>query len=279
MSCQFELTVICDNYAEEGLLSEHGLSFALRADGKNILFDTGNGETLIHNATKLGIDLANITQLVLSHGHYDHTGGIAELLHHNQHCQIIAHPFVLTERYSLHPDKPSRRISMPSKVLSALQQTSASRLQFHVTPFRLSEKIGITGTIPRISEFEDTGGPFFIDKTGQFADSLPDDQAMWVNTSRGLIIVLGCCHSGLANTLHYVCHISGESRVAGIIGGLHLLHASSTRIEQTVSILAQLNPDFIYAGHCTGDDTITTIQNKLPKLKIHQLYAGLHIRL
>ena len=102
---------------------------------------------------------------------------------------------------------------------------------------------------------------------------------MWVNTSRGLIIVLGCCHSGLANTLHYVCHISGESRVAGIIGGLHLLHASSTRIEQTVSILAQLNPDFIYAGHCTGDDTITTIQNKLPKLKIHQLYAGLHIRL
>ena len=145
MSCQFELTVICDNYAEEGLLSEHGLSFALRADGKNILFDTGNGETLIHNATKLGIDLADISHLVLSHGHYDHTGGIGELLHHNQHCQIIAHPFVLTERYSLHPDKPSRRISMPSKVLSALQQTSASRLQFHVTPFRLSEKIGITG--------------------------------------------------------------------------------------------------------------------------------------
>ena len=101
MSCQFELTVICDNYAKEGLLSEHGLSFALRTDGNTILFDTGNGETLIHNATKLGIDLADISHLVLSHGHYDHTGGIGQLLHYNKHCPIIEHPFVLSERYSL----------------------------------------------------------------------------------------------------------------------------------------------------------------------------------
>lgn len=277
MSCQFELTVICDNYAKEGLLSEHGLSFALRTDGNTILFDTGNGETLIHNATKLGIDLADISHLVLSHGHYDHTGGIGQLLHYNKHCPIIAHPFVLSERYSHHPAKPVRRISMPASIQSELQQLIPTQLKLQSVSSMLNRHVGMTGQIPRISEFEDTGGPFYIDKAAQFVDIIPDDQALWVNTSNGLIIILGCCHSGLVNTIEYIRRLTGDIRVSGIIGGFHLLHASAERINQTLFYLNKLKPDFIYAGHCTGDGVIEILRKNLSEGAVHQLYAGMRI--
>ena len=277
MSCLFELTVICDNHAGEGLLSEHGLAFALRADGNHILFDTGSGETLIHNAAKLGIDLAEISHLVLSHGHYDHTGGVVQVLHLNKHCPVIAHPFVLSERYSRHPERPVRRISMPVSVQAALQQLAPAQLHFQSISSMLSRNIGITGKIPRISEFEDTGGPFYIDEAGQFSDLIPDDQALWINTPQGLVIILGCCHAGLVNTVEYIRHLSGESQVAGIIGGLHLLHASPERIEQTLMYLKKLKPHFIYAGHCTGDDVVVTLRENLRDSAVCQLYAGMHI--
>ena len=277
MSCLFELTVICDNHAAEGLLPEHGLAFVLRADENKILFDTGSGETLIHNATKLGIDLADITYLVLSHGHYDHTGGIAQVLHLNEHCPLIAHPFVLSERYSRHPDRPVRRISMPFSVQAALQQLSPIRLRCQSVSSMLSNNVGVTGKIPRTSLFEDTGGPFYIDEAGQFNDAIPDDQALWINTPQGLVIILGCCHAGVVNTLEYIRHLAGESRVAGIIGGLHLLHASPERIEQTLIYLKKLKPDFVYAGHCTGDDVIVTMRENLRDTAVCQLYAGIDI--
>ncbi|ACQ93268.1 beta-lactamase domain protein [Tolumonas auensis DSM 9187] len=277
MSCLFELTVICDNHAAEGLLPEHGLAFVLRADKNNILFDTGSGETLIHNATRLGIDLADITYLVLSHGHFDHTGGIAQVLHLNEHCPLIAHPFVLSERYSRHPDLPVRRISMPFSVQAALQQLSPIRLRCQSVSSMLSNNVGVTGKIPRTSLFEDTGGPFYIDEAGQFNDAIPDDQALWINTPQGLVIILGCCHAGVVNTIEYIRHLAGESRVAGIIGGLHLLHVSPERIEQTLIYLKKLKPDFIYAGHCTGDDVIVTMHENLRDSAVSQLYAGMHI--
>lgn len=277
MSCLFELTVICDNHATDGLLPEHGLAFALRADGNNILFDTGSGETLIHNATKLGIDLASITHLVLSHGHYDHTGGIVQLLHLNEHCPVISHPFVMSERYSRHPDRPVRRISMPFSVQATLQQLAPTRLCCQSVSSMLSSNVGVTGKIPRVCVFEDTGGPFYIDEAGQFTDVIPDDQALWVNTPQGLIIILGCCHAGVVNSIEYIRHLARESRVAGIIGGFHLLNASPERIEQTLIYLKKIKPNFIFAGHCTGDNVIVKMRENLRDSAVSQLYAGMHI--
>lgn len=194
MSCRFELTVICDNHAKKELLSEHGLSFYILADGLTILFDTGSGETLLPNAMKLGIDLAKCSHLVLSHGHYDHTGG-----------------------------------------------------------------------------------PFYLDETGQFADLIPDDQALWINTPQGLVVILGCCHSGVSNTVEYIRQLNDGVSVAGIIGGLHLLHASAERLEQTIIYLKKLKPQFIYAGHCTGDDVIVMLREHLRDTAVGQFHAGMHI--
>jgi len=277
VSCRFELTVICDNHAKNELLSEHGLSFYILADGLTILFDTGGGETLLPNAMKLGIDLAKCSHLVLSHGHYDHTGGIAQMLAKNTYCSVIAHPFILSDRYSRHADRPVKRIGMPVNERAVLQQLDPVRLHCSPVASCISDYIGITGFIPRTHVFEDTGGPFYLDETGQFADLIPDDQALWINTPQGLVIILGCCHSGVSNTVEYIRQLNDGASVAGIIGGLHLLHASAERLEQTIIYLKKLKPQFIYAGYCTGDDVIVKLRQNLRDTAVGQFFAGMQI--
>ncbi len=277
MSCRFELTVICDNHAKNELLSEHGLSFYILADGLTILFDTGSGETLLPNAMKLGIDLAKCSHLVLSHGHYDHSGGVAQVLAKNTYCSVIAHPFILSDRYSRHADRPVKRIGMPVNERAVLQQLDPVRLHCSPVASCISDYIGITGFIPRTHVFEDTGGPFYLDETGQFADLIPDDQALWINTPQGLVIILGCCHSGMSNTVDYIRHLNDGASVAGIIGGLHLLHASAERLEQTIIYLKKLKPQFIYAGYCTGDDVIVKLRQNLRDTAVGQFFAGMQI--
>ena len=277
MSCRFELTVICDNHAKNELLSEHGLSFYILADGLTILFDTGSGETLLPNAMKLGIDLAKCSHLVLSHGHYDHSGGVAQVLAKNTYCSVIAHPFILSDRYSRHADRPVKRIGMPVNERAVLQQLDPVRLHCSPVASCISDYIGITGFIPRTHVFEDTGGPFYLDETGQFADLIPDDQALWINTPQGLVIILGCCHSGVSNTVEYIRQLNDGASVAGIIGGLHLLHASAERLEQTIIYLKKLKPQFIYAGHCTGDDVIVKLRENLRDTAVGQFFAGMQI--
>ncbi|WP_024873331.1 MBL fold metallo-hydrolase [Tolumonas lignilytica] len=277
MSCRFELTVICDNQAEDDLLSEHGLSFRIRADGHLILFDTGSGETLLPNAAKLKVDLTELSHLILSHGHYDHTGGVAQILAANKHCSVIAHPCVLSERYSRHAERPVKRIGMPVAAQAALQQLDSVQLHCSAAVSFISDNIGITGFVPRTHTFEDTGGPFYLDEAGLYADLIPDDQALWINTPQGIVIILGCCHSGLLNTVEYIRQLNEGARIAGIIGGLHLLHASSERLEQSVTYLKKLRPQFIYAGHCTGDDVIVMLRENLRETAVGQFRAGMRI--
>mgnify|MGYP000010468821 FL=1 len=277
MSCPFELTVICDNHAGEGLLPEHGLSLHIRADGLKILFDTGSGETLPHNAAALDVDFSQISHLILSHGHYDHTGGVEQVLAANTLCQLITHPFAFSERYSRHADRPIKRIGMPDNIRATLQLLNPDRLHCFSGVLLLSENIGITGSVPRTYLFEDTGGPFYLDEAGQLVDLLPDDQALWINTPQGLVIVLGCCHSGVVNTVEYIRQLNDGAGIAGIIGGLHLLHPSAERLKQTIAYLKKLKPQFIYAGHCTGDDVIVMLRENLRDTAVGQFHAGMHI--
>ena len=277
MSCPFELTVICDNHAGEGLLPEHGLSLHIRADGLKILFDTGSGETLPHNAAALDVDFSQISHLSEVEGENPEYNGVEQVLAANTFCQLIAHPFVVSERYSRHADRPIKRIGMPDNIRATLQLLNPDRLHCFSGVLLLSENIGITGSVPRTYLFEDTGGPFYLDEAGQLVDLLPDDQALWINTPQGLVIVLGCCHSGVVNTVEYIRQLNDGAGIAGIIGGLHLLHASAERLKQTIAYLKKLKPQFIYAGHCTGDDVIVMLRENLRDTAVGQFHAGMHI--
>ena len=250
---------MADNLSDSGLSTEHGLALLIQANGHAIVFDTGQGTALFANADAMNVDLKRPEMLVLSHGHYDHTGGIPELLRINPGIRIFNHPEAMVKRYSRHPDKPVKDISMPGAVVAAFDNHPRNLLRHITSPLEILTGVWLTGEIPRIAPFEDVGGPFFLDNKGQFQDSIIDDMALWIETAAGLVIVLGCCHSGLVNTVEYIRELRGGSRVRGIIGGMHLLHASNERLEQTCKKLQEWSPDFIIPCHCTGETAITAM--------------------
>ena len=148
---------------------------------------------------------------------------------------------------------------MPDAAAAALDNYPRNLLQHVAATVEIFKGIWLTGEIPRVTQFEDVGGPFFLDAEGQLPDSIIDDMALWIETAAGLVIVLGCCHSGLVNTVEYIRELRGGSRVRGIIGGMHLLHASNERLEQTCKKLQEWSPDFIIPCHCTGETAITAM--------------------
>ena len=261
MTCRrVVVSILVDNEAPPGLQTEHGFSLWIEADGLKILFDTGQGEALFPNAETLGVRLGEAAFVVLSHGHYDHGGGIAQVMNVAKEAQLVAHPKALLPRHSLAPGKEARQIGMPESAMAALKRLPAERVLWSWQPLRLSGDIGVTGEIPRESGFEDSGGPFFIDERGEYPDNLPDDQALWIQTTEGLIVFLGCAHAGIINTLRYVMRLTSVNRLRAVIGGFHLRQAKPQRIESTINSLLELNPQQLIPCHCTGEEAIGKLQ-------------------
>jgi 7,8-dihydropterin-6-yl-methyl-4-(beta-D-ribofuranosyl)aminobenzene 5'-phosphate synthase len=256
------VTILVDNQAGEGLLAEHGLSLWIETEDKRILFDTGQGSALESNARILGVDLGRTDVLVLSHGHYDHTGGIAQVLQQARNINAYCHPGVVLPRYIIRKGKP-QPIQMPRESMAAIDKLPLERLHWVQQPILLYDKIGITGPIPRETSFEDTGGPFYLDPEGKHADSIDDDLALWIRTDDGAIVCVGCSHAGLVNTLNHVRRLSHGLRVRAVIGGFHLLNAGRERLDQTVAALRLFEPDAVVPCHCTGEPAVALLRGAL----------------
>ena len=250
------MTLLVDNEGPAELSVEHGFSVWIESGEQHILFDTGQGAALEANALRLGIDLSLASTLVLSHGHYDHTGGVAGFLALNTHARVLFGRGLGTPRFSCHPGQAPRAIGIGDTVHHALQELPAQRRSEITAPCFLAPSIGVSGPIPRLSAFEDTGGPFFFDPEQRHPDGIADELAMWFETHRGLVVLTGCCHAGLVNTIRHIRTISGIERVHAIIGGLHLLNASAERLEQTVRFIADCAPDYLIPCHCTGKHVV-----------------------
>lgn len=267
------LGILVDNPSATGLVAEHGFAVWIEAGGKRILFDTGQGRALRPNTEHTRHDLAKADILVLSHGHYDHTGAIDYVLERNPEIQVHAHSGILRERYSLHPGQPPHDISMPQEQQLLIEDLPDSRLHWVSGPVQIADGVWLTGPIPRNHPLEDVGGPFFLDPEGTDPDAIPDDQALWIETPNGLLVVCGCCHSGLINTLDYIRRVSGTDRIRGIIGGFHLHSASAERLAATVETLRELKPDILIPCHCTGDAAIDYLKQNL-STPVHAGFAG-----
>ncbi|MEW6379542.1 MAG: MBL fold metallo-hydrolase [bacterium] len=255
------ITILVDNKPGTGLVAEHGLSLWIEADGKCILFDTGQGKALPENARQLGIPLEKTDFMVVSHGHYDHTGGLAAALRVAISASLILHPNAVVPRYSIHPEKPPRPIGMPPAARSAILRVPDGRIIWATQPLTFTGQIGITGPIPRETSFEDVGGPFFLDPKGEQKDCIADDQALWISSEEGLIVCVGCCHAGLVNTLTSIRRLRGNSPIRAVIGGFHLLRADNRRLEQTAEALHSLSPRMLIPCHCTGDQAVQALRN------------------
>lgn len=255
-----KITILVDNQAGAGLVAEHGFSLWIETAERCILFDTGQGGALEKNADVLGIDLAETDMLVLSHGHYDHTGGVSLGLRLAAKTSLYCHPGAVHPRYSVR-NGMARSLRMPLKAMRALDKLSWEQMHWVQQPLLLTETVGLTGPIPRETEFEDTGGPFFLDTKGLRPDPMDDDMALWIRTDSGLIVCVGCAHAGLVNTLNHVLGLNKGMRIRAVIGGFHLLQAGETRIDQTIAFLQTLALDRIVPCHCTGDHVIAELSN------------------
>jgi 7,8-dihydropterin-6-yl-methyl-4-(beta-D-ribofuranosyl)aminobenzene 5'-phosphate synthase len=259
-----KIIILVDNQSGDGLIAEHGLSLWVEADGKRILFDTGQGPALPVNASRLGVDLEETDILVLSHGHYDHTGGVADVLRLAREIEVYFHAAADQIRYSIKDGIP-KPIRMPHASAGALEKLQSNRLHRVSQPVMISRNIGLSGPITRVTEYEDTGGPFYLDQEGSFKDPIVDDMALWINSEKGLVVCVGCGHAGLINTLNHVRYASGISRIHAVIGGFHLLNANAHRIDQTIKALRSMAPGMIAPCHCTGERIIQSLKEDFGK--------------
>lgn len=246
--------IIVDNNAHaEGLGTEHGLAVWIEADGLKILFDTGASDLLLENAEKSAIDLSSADCLLLSHGHYDHTGGLAYLKDIlKPDIKIYCHPEVLSERFSLHKDESNHNIGIPVDSATVLKHF-ANQIYWIENYFIVNQSIGITGTIPRTTTFEDTGGNFWLNEKCTVKDKINDDMALWLDTDDGLWVFSGCAHAGIVNTIEHIKAISGKQKVKAFIGGTHLRNADENRLRKTMEYINEVNPEIFIPCHCSGN--------------------------
>ena len=264
------LTVLLDNntFIDRYFLGEPGVSYFIEADGVKVLFDAGYSDAFIRNAQKMGINLLDVDVVVLSHGHLDHTWGLAPLVQLYsegiiekravKRPRLVAHPHVLASR---------RLDDVPEigSMLSAEKLAAFFDLQFSREPLQLTDRLTFLGEIGRCTDFE-AQKPIgaILDNGMEVADSLLDDSALVYRAPAGLVIITGCSHSGICNIVAHAQQVTGEQRVLDIIGGFHLLDPSEQQLKGTLDFLSAVQPGCVHACHCTDLHSKIALASALP---------------
>ena len=248
-----QITTLSENTAGlGGLMAEWGLSILVESEETNILFDTGQSLSASHNAEIMGIDLSRIDKIVLSHGHFDHTGGLKQaLLRIGKEIEIIAHPDIWAAKYSRHQGQEARYIGIPfhRQTLESL----GAKFSLSREPVRLSDNITTSGEIPMTTEYEIIEPHLQVKEGQRFKpDKLLDDQALIITTGAGLVVILGCAHHGVINTLYHAQKLTGVEAIYAVFGGCHLISATEERIWLTIAALKELGVQLLGLSHCTG---------------------------
>lgn len=243
-----KLSVIIDNTAHDrALAKEWGLAMAIETDEGMFLWDTGGSDELLNNAREMGIDLEQAGSVSLSHGHYDHTGGLESLMTGTAFSgEIIAHPRAFVDRYSVSSGE-SRAIGT-----RYTPETFTSSGPVH----ELSQTLTLLTSIPRQPGLFQPVQGFYFDTKGTKPDIIEDDAFIVAKTESGPVAILGCCHSGLGNSLLQAQSILGIDEFYAVVGGLHLYRATDDEIRETADFLDKFKVKHTFAGHCTGDEPL-----------------------
>jgi 7,8-dihydropterin-6-yl-methyl-4-(beta-D-ribofuranosyl)aminobenzene 5'-phosphate synthase len=258
------VTVLVENTVQgRGLQAEHGLSFLIRTEGECVLFDTGQTDLLLKNAAALEVSLEEVKAIALSHGHYDHTGGLKAARTAAPSSRIYVHPAALGSKFAGNSDGSSRPVGLSDSAFEILNEAKQA-ITWTEKPTEIASGVFVTGTIPRTTSFEGTGGRFFLDEACTQPDLLLDDQALFFDTEDGVVVLLGCGHAGVVNTVEYVRQLTSHRPINAVIGGFHLLEASAERMTETIDAVRRWNLQRLAPAHCTGIAALIQLWSAFP---------------
>ncbi|MBS2210511.1 MBL fold metallo-hydrolase [Carboxylicivirga mesophila] len=264
-----KLTILVDNkQSQKQLKCEHGLSFLLETDELNILFDTGQSDKFLFNAKKLGIDLLSIDYVVLSHGHYDHTGGLPAFLRLNNKARVIIHKHAFKERFS-RSSSMIKENGIPWRDQSGID---AQRFMIIDEDLRLPDGTHILCNIKPQPGYEAINERLVVKNGNQYTPDQFDDELILVTTEKIQPSVLcGCAHTGIVNILHSISERLHRNTFNYVAGGLHLNGRSQEEIEHVINGLSPFKVNQWLLNHCTGDVAFERFAEAFPK---QVQYAG-----
>lgn len=277
---------IVENMAGYGFWGSWGLSFFLELEdangnNKNVLFDAGGDkEVFIHNAKAFNIDLSNIDAIFLSHGHWDHSSAILDVVKASGGVKLFTHPEVFSPRLWITKDGGKKEIGIQKEISVARIEDLGGEINFNSKPVEIVPGLWTTGEVERISDFEtamslDEGEILVKIVDGKkIEDNIMDDQSLWTEVEGvGPIILTGCAHAGLTNIIEKTKKISNFKKFYGLIGGTHLVGRSEDYIEKTIQVLKSHEFQLLSPCHCTGFKATCIIYNNFQK-EFHLNYCG-----
>lgn len=247
----------------ENLKAEHGLSVYIETEGMNILFDTGSTDLYLENAGKMDIDLSDADYCVISHGHYDHTGGVPSFVDINEKAKVIMHKECYLKTYDMLPDGSLSELPTGIRWNEEDKEKVSSRAIFTDKELWLNNDIVVSGTIDTEIPYTMTETFYSVDGDKLVPDPMDHEQFLAIRENGKVYVFSGCSHRGVTPCLHHVKKLFPEDKIGGLVAGMHLMWATDEVMEKVIDEVVKLDLDMVIPVHCTGIKAIEELKARL----------------
>jgi len=264
-----KMTVVAENKVPlgKGLIGEHGFAVFLDTEHGKILWDTGQGFCVPHNLQTLNIDLQDLKAIAISHGHYDHTGGLMSALRTCGGCPVYCHPACFEDK-RVARDFFGKKIEVYIGMPATKEEFESAGASFELVEDTAEIVPGVhffTG-IPMENDFETIESGFFVQEgEDKRDDSIIDDACLAVETDKGVSVILGCAHRGMVNTLRHVQKRLGNEGFVSVWGGTHMVDRTPAEVDKTIEALREMKVEKLAAAHCTGFENEARLAQAMPQ--------------